>query len=95
VPRPFWFHFASFVFSTVITASAATVSHGDTIDRPFASSALSGQKAYVGASYSCAPRRTCSRIRSCEEAEWYLANCSWGTRLDGDGDGVPCEKLCR
>ena len=23
------------------------------------------------------------------------ANCSWGGALDGDGDGVPCEALCR
>ena len=46
------------------------------------------------AQVSCQPRRTCGQIRSCEEAEWYLYNCSWGSRLDGDGDGAPCEKLC-
>ncbi|WP_312038798.1 excalibur calcium-binding domain-containing protein [Pseudorhizobium tarimense] len=45
-------------------------------------------------SWSCQPRKTCGRIQSCEEAEWYLANCSWGGRLDGDSDGIPCEKLC-
>jgi hypothetical protein len=45
-------------------------------------------------SWSCAPRKTCGRINSCEEAYWYLANCSWGSRLDGDSDGVPCESIC-
>lgn len=30
----------------------------------------------------------------CEEAYFYLKQ--WGLgRLDGDGEGVPCESLCR
>lgn len=45
-------------------------------------------------SWTCQPRKTCSKIRSCEEAEWYLENCSWGRKLDRDGDGRPCESLC-
>lgn len=44
---------------------------------------------------SCPSRQYCNRIGSCEEAQWYLANCSWGGALDGDGDGVPCGALCR
>ena len=48
----------------------------------------------VAQSYSCEPRKTCGKIRSCDEAVWYLYNCSWGGRLDGDGDGAPCENLC-
>jgi hypothetical protein len=43
---------------------------------------------------SCSPRKTCTRIRSCDEAVWYYQSCSWGYRLDGDNDGVPCENLC-
>ena len=42
----------------------------------------------------CTPRRTCSKIASCDEARWYLENCSWGRRLDRDSDGSPCENLC-
>ena len=45
-------------------------------------------------SWSCQPRKTCGKIRSCDEALWYLYNCSWGGRLDGDSDGAPCENLC-
>ncbi|MBS3651009.1 excalibur calcium-binding domain-containing protein [Pseudaminobacter sp. 19-2017] len=45
-------------------------------------------------SWSCSPRRTCKQIASCDEAYWYLQNCSWGGRLDRDGDGRPCESLC-
>lgn len=44
---------------------------------------------------SCPPRRYCTQIGSCEEAKYYLANCSWGWRLDADSDGVPCESICR
>lgn len=44
---------------------------------------------------SCPSRRYCTQIGSCEEAQYYLANCSWGWRLDADRDGVPCETICR
>ncbi|TPI62620.1 thermonuclease family protein [Mesorhizobium sp. B3-1-3] len=44
--------------------------------------------------YSCEPRRYCSQISSCDEARWYLENCSWGGKLDRDKDGIPCEGLC-
>ena len=45
--------------------------------------------------YSCDQRRYCStNISSCEEARWYLANCWWGSGLDRDNDGVPCESIC-
>ena len=45
-------------------------------------------------SWSCQTRRTCPQIASCDEANWYLNNCSWGGKLDRDSDGVPCESLC-
>lgn len=44
--------------------------------------------------YSGEPRRTCSQIDSCDEAQWYLQNCSWGGKLDRDKDGQACETLC-
>jgi hypothetical protein len=32
---------------------------------------------------------------SCEEAKWFLQNCP-GVKMDGNRDGVPCEKQhCR
>jgi endonuclease YncB( thermonuclease family) len=48
----------------------------------------------VAQSYSCQPRRICSQISSCYEANWYLSNCLWGGKLDRDKDGIPCESLC-
>lgn len=38
----------------------------------------------------CDGRRYCSQMRSCEEARYFLAHCPT-VKMDGDGDGVPCE----
>ncbi|MDQ3582137.1 MAG: thermonuclease family protein [Pseudomonadota bacterium] len=37
----------------------------------------------------CADKR-CNEMASCDEAKFYLSQCGL-SRLDGDGDGVPCE----
>lgn len=44
--------------------------------------------------FSCESKRYCREMTSCAEARFYLARCGLH-RLDGDGDGVPCESLCR
>jgi cold shock CspA family protein len=45
--------------------------------------------------YRCDGRTQCSQMHSCEEATWFLGNCP-GVQMDGNGDGVPCEKQwCR
>jgi hypothetical protein len=41
--------------------------------------------------YQCDGRTHCSEMTSCEEAEFFLANCP-GVKMDGGGDGVPCER---
>jgi hypothetical protein len=41
----------------------------------------------------CGNKKHCSEMSSCEEAKHYFAQCGVKT-LDGDGDGVPCERLC-
>lgn len=43
------------------------------------------------ASFRCDGRIHCSQMSSCAEARYFLANCP-GTKMDGDGDGVPCER---
>ncbi|WP_376702518.1 thermonuclease family protein [Mesorhizobium sp. ISC25] len=60
----------------------------------FASQPIGIISRQVAQSYSCQPRRTCSQISSCEEAQWYRSNCAWGGKLDRDGDGIACETLC-
>lgn len=39
----------------------------------------------------CDGRRYCSQMSSCEEATWFVKNCP-GAKMDGNNDGVPCEK---
>ncbi|MEM7399145.1 MAG: excalibur calcium-binding domain-containing protein [Pseudomonadota bacterium] len=41
----------------------------------------------------CEAKQTCGQMRDCAEALHYLKECNVG-RLDRDGDGIPCEKLC-
>ncbi|MFM2408466.1 MAG: hypothetical protein RL358_1208 [Pseudomonadota bacterium] len=42
---------------------------------------------------SCGGKKQCSQMSSCDEARHYLSVCGL-KYLDGDGDGMPCEKLC-
>lgn len=44
--------------------------------------------------YSCEAKTYCTQMVSCEEAYYYLNTCEL-SRLDSDGDGVPCESLCQ
>lgn len=39
-------------------------------------------------------KKTCSDMASCEEALYYLHRCGM-KGLDRNGDGMPCESLCR
>lgn len=41
--------------------------------------------------YRCDGRTLCTQMSSCEEAMFFLKNCP-GTKMDGDGNGIPCEK---
>lgn len=42
-------------------------------------------------SYHCEGKIYCSEMSSCEEATFYLRHCP-NTKIDGDRDGVPCER---
>ena len=49
----------------------------------------------AAAPYRCDGRTYCSQMRSCDEATWFLKHCP-GTKMDGNHDGVPCERQwCR
>lgn len=41
--------------------------------------------------FRCDGRTHCSQMTSCEEATFFLRNCP-NTQMDGDNDGVPCER---
>lgn len=43
--------------------------------------------------FTCAGKRYCRQMVSCEEAQFYLQTCGVKS-LDGNHDGEPCETLC-
>ncbi|WP_051328818.1 thermonuclease family protein [Geminicoccus roseus] len=42
----------------------------------------------------CSPAPRCSQLTSCAAAMEVVSRCGVGG-MDGDGDGIPCEALCR
>ena len=50
--------------------------------------------ASANSEFSCDTKRFCREMASCAEAHYHLETCG-EQPLDGDGDGIPCEKLCR
>ena len=62
---------------------------------PTASSTSNAPTAFTPSSqssgFSCDGRKLCSQMKSCAEANYFLANCP-GVKMDGDKNGIPCEK---
>jgi len=46
------------------------------------------------AQFKCDERQHCSQMSSRAEAVWYVQNCP-NHKMDGDGDGIPCENDSR
>ena len=44
--------------------------------------------------FTCGEKRLCREMSSCAEARFHLTQCGL-SRLDADGDGRPCERLCQ
>jgi len=55
---------------------------------------LSRKSAHTAEAFQCGSKTWSREMVSCEEARFHLESCGL-TRLDGDGDGVPCEAICR
>ena len=75
---------AAFVYQRFAGAPGATEL---ATERPSAS-----QQPPESPAFQCEPKKTyCSEMSSCEEAYFHQNQCG-GTKMDGDGDGIPCEK---
>ncbi|MBE0574377.1 MAG: thermonuclease family protein [Desulfuromonadales bacterium] len=62
---------------------------GKKIDSP----GLSVQS-FPEANRECGQKRYCKDMNSCEDAMFFLNDCGFSS-LDRDGDGIPCESLCK
>ncbi len=43
--------------------------------------------------YKCEGKQHCSQM-TCKEARFYVKNCP-NVKIDGDSDGIPCERQCQ
>lgn len=60
-------------------ASAVTLSNPNSANQP------------DNEQFKCDGRTHCSQMTSCEEAKFFIKNCP-NTKMDGDNDGIPCER---
>ena len=68
-------------------------SPGVDMQDPAPTSLRSFQPAEAGTAtfFKCEGKTHCSQMNSCAEATFYLKNCP-GVKIDGDRNGIPCEK---
>lgn len=66
-------------------SNAGTAAPAPTLPAPLAATPR------AGAVQRCDGRTCCAQMNSCEEATWFLRHCP-GVQMDGDRDGVPCER---
>lgn len=68
-------------------ASGAGPAQAQSVEQP----AQIETAASVPPSFRCDGRVYCSQMTSCAEARYFLKSCP-GVKMDGNGDGVPCEQ---
>ena len=67
---------------------------GPVISSASPSSQLTVHRSAPAQAFSCDGRQHCSQMRSYDEARFFSRNCP-NTKMDGDGDGIPCEQQFR
>jgi len=82
--------FVALVLFLIIVAFNKFMVHNDNNRQATATLIDSTSKRKNVESFKCAGKVYCSEMTSCDEAKFYQRNCP-GTKMDGDGDGIPCE----
>lgn len=77
----------AFILLTAIVAPTAVSAESSPPDRAAPTGQESGQ-------YRCGDKKYCKDMTSCAEARFHMTECKQ-TNLDRDGDGVPCENVCK
>jgi len=88
--KPFFVSLLGFVivFSGTMLAPAGEAIHSIVKSKPIPT--FDNKKKNNG-KFQCSGKIHCAEMSSCAEAKFYLRNCP-GTKMDGDNDGIPCEK---
>lgn len=58
---------------------------------PALQSAAESPRQVENEAFRCDGRTYCSQMTSCEEATYFIEHCP-NTKMDGNNDGVPCER---
>ncbi len=83
-----WFGYGQYKAKQTFTETPTPAASGYKSPRVYESISASPR-------FACDGRTHCSQMRSCEEATFFLRNCP-NTKMDGNNDGVPCERQwCR
>lgn len=81
--------------SSTLTDKIKGLFHSSSGSEPESSQPLSNRAEPTRQKFVCDGRVYCSQMTSCEEATFFINNCP-DTKMDGNNDGVPCEKQwCR
>ena len=75
----------AYVTKITVNDSYVAVSDGD------AAPDLRAAPGLPARNFQCDGRTMCSQMSSCEEATYFLRHCP-NTKMDGNGDGEPCEQ---
>ena len=83
------------IFLTILLPFLSDIYQRETLKRQVAepanrASSSMNTNTNVTSKYSCDGRVHCSQMKSYDEAVFFINNCP-GTKMDGDGDGDPCE----
>lgn len=62
--------------------------------QPSSTTGFPGGSSEGSSGFTCSVKKTCPQMTNCAEAQFYLNTCGVKS-LDRDGDGVPCETICK
>lgn len=82
-----WYGYSQYQSQRTTNAPLATISEPT---QPVAPPIAQSNTA-PSSQFKCDGRTHCSQMTSCAEATYFLKNCP-GTKMDGNNDGIPCEK---
>lgn len=91
-----WLGYQSMHLYSAEAASPAVAELIETADQQSTAASLENPvwppiQAQQDPQFQCEGKQHCSEMSSCEEAEFYLEQCP-NVLIDGDRDGIPCER---
>lgn len=86
-----WYGYGKYSSTHALEAGTAASSTADGTARASPYAASTASTAPTVEQFNCDGRTHCSQMRSCVEATYFIQHCP-NTEMDGDNDGVPCER---